>query len=164
VDAVIGGWVVNFIYTHQSGQPVTVGCPIATTANGVFGCFAFKVPGQNLYAGPHNYTQWLNPNAFAQPPVATQISQTDLAVLGGAPQQVRGPGFSDFDSSVFKNFAFTENVRLQFRAEAFNTTNTPQFGQPGNLNTFNNPTGGFSSITTIRGNPRTLQLALKLFY
>jgi hypothetical protein len=106
----------------------------------------------------------LNPNAFAQPPVATQISQTDLAVLGGAPQQVRGPGFSDFDSSVFKNFAFTENVRLQFRAEAFNTTNTPQFGQPGNLNTFNNPTGGFSSITTIRGNPRTLQLALKLFY
>ena len=164
VDAVIGGWVVNFIYTHQSGQPVTVGCPIATTANGVFGCFAFKVPGQNLYAGPHNHTQWLNPSAFAQPPVATQISQTDLAVLGGAPQQVRGPGFSDFDSSLFKNFAFTENVRLQFRAEAFNTTNTPQFGQPGNLNTFNNPTGGFSSITTIRGNPRTLQLALKLFY
>ncbi len=164
VDAVIGGWVVNFIYSYQSGQPTTVGCPVATTANGVFGCFAFKVPGQNLYAGPHNYKQWLNPSAFAQPPVATQISQTDLAVLGGAPQQVRGPSFSDFDSSVFKNFAFTESVHLQFRAEAFNTTNTPQFGQPTNLNTFNNPTGGFSSITSIRGNPRTLQLALKLFY
>jgi len=164
VDAVIGGWVVNFIYTYQGGQPTTVGCPVATTANGVFGCFAFKVPGQNLYAGPHNYKQWLNPSAFAQPPVATQISQTDLAVLGGAPQQVRGPSFTDFDSSVFKNFSFTESVHLQFRAEAFNTTNTPQFGQPTNLNTFNNPTGGFSSITSIRGNPRTLQLALKLFF
>ncbi len=164
VDAIIGGWVVNFIYSHQGGQPVTVGCPVATTANGVFGCFANKVPGVDPYAGPHNYKQWLNPAAFAQPPVATQVSQTDIAVLGGGPQQARGPGFNNLDSSVFKNFGFTDTVSLQFRAEAFNTTNTPQFGQPSNLNTFNNPTGGFSSITTMRGNPRTLQLALKLFY
>ena len=164
VDAVLGGWVVNFIYSHQGGQPVTVGCPVATTANGVFGCFANKVPGENPYAGPHNYKQWLNPAAFAQPPVATQISQTDIAALGGGPQNARGPGFNNLDSSVFKNFSFTETLRLQFRAEAFNTTNTPQFGQPGSLNTFNNPTGGFSSITSMRGNPRTLQLALKLFY
>jgi hypothetical protein len=96
--------------------------------------------------------------------VATQISQTDIAALGGGPQNARGPGFNNLDSSVFKNFSFTETLRLQFRAEAFNTTNTPQFGQPGSLNTFNNPTGGFSSITSMRGNPRTLQLALKLFY
>jgi hypothetical protein len=56
-------------------------------------------------------------------------------------------------------------VRLQFRAEAFNLTNTPQFGQPGsnNLN-FTDVTGGFSSITTTRNNQRLLQLALKLFY
>jgi hypothetical protein len=104
------------------------------------------------------------PGRLCSAAVATDISQTNLAVLGGGPQQTRGPGFNNLDSSVFKNFAFTEAVRLQFRAEAFNTTNTPQFGQPGSLNTFNNPTGGFSSITTIRGNPRTLQLALKLFY
>ena len=164
VNAVFGGWTVNFIYSHQSGQPTTVGCPVSTTANGVFGCFAFTVPGQNLYAGPHNHTQWLNPKAFAQPPLATQIGQSDYSVLGGSPQQVRGPGFSNLDSSIFKNFVFTESLRLQFRAEAFNTTNTPQFGQPTNLNTFNNPTGGFSAITSMRGNPRTLQFALKLFY
>jgi hypothetical protein len=162
VNTIIGGWVVNFIYTYQSGQPITVGCPVATT--GDFGCFAFKVPGENLYAGPHNYQQWLNPNAFAQPPVATQIGQSDFAALGGAPQQVRGPGFSNLDLSVLKNFALSEVVRLQFRAEAFNAMNTPQFGQPGSLNSFNNPTGGFSSITTMRGNPRTLQFALKLFF
>ena len=162
VNTIIGGWAVNFIYTYQSGQPITVGCPVATT--GDFGCFAFKVPGEDPYAGPHNYQQWLNPNAFAQPPVATQIGQSDLAALGGAPQQVRGPGFSNLDLSVLKNFALSEVVRLQFRAEAFNATNTPQFGQPGSLNSFNNPTGGFSSITTMRGNPRTLQFALKLFF
>ncbi len=120
------------------------------------------VPGQGLYAGPHNHTQWLNPSAFAQPPLATQIGQTDYSVLGGGAQQARGPGFNNLDSSVFKYFNFTETVRLQFRAEAFNTTNTPQFGQPGNLN-FSNPVG-FSSITTTRNNPRLLQFALKLFY
>jgi len=145
-------------------RQITIGCPVATTANGVFGCFANKVAGVDPYAGPHNYKQWLNPAAFAQPPVATALSQTDFAALGGGPQQARGPGFNNLDSSVFKNFGFTDTVSLQFRAEAFNTTNTPQFGQPTNLNTFNNPTGGFSSITSIRGNPRTLQLALKLFY
>ena len=162
INTIVGGWVVNFIYTYQSGQPITVGCPVATT--GDFGCFAFEVPGENPYAGPHNYQQWLNANAFAEPPVATQIGQTDLTPLGGAPQQVRGPGFSNLDLSVLKNFALSESFRLQFRAEAFNATNTPQFGQPGSLNSFNNPTGGFSSITTMRGNPRTLQFALKLFF
>ena len=49
MDAVPGGWIVNGIYTHQSGQPFTVTCPVATTAD--FGCFANVVPGQGLYTG-----------------------------------------------------------------------------------------------------------------
>jgi hypothetical protein len=167
VDAVLGGWAVNFIAGYQGGQPFTINCPITTAAG--FGCFANKVPGQNLYGGPHNYTEWLNPLALSQPALATQIGQTDYSVLGGQGQQARGPDFSNLDSSVFKYFNFTETVRLQFRAEAFNTTNTPQFGQPatGSLN-FNvaTPTNsnGFSSITTTRNNPRLIQFALKLFY
>jgi hypothetical protein len=162
VDAVLGGWAVNFIAGYQGGQPFTINCPVTTAAG--FGCFANKVPGQSLYAGPHNYTQWLNPLAFSQPALATQIGQTDYSVLGGEGQQARGPAFSNLDSSVFKYFNFTETVRLQFRAEAFNTTNTPQFGQPatGNLN-FTAPVG-FSSITATRNNPRLIQFALKLFY
>ena len=165
VDALLGGWAVNFIYGYQSGQPFTINCPVTTAAG--FGCFANVVQGQNIYAGPHNYKEWLNPSAFAQPAVATQIGQTDYSVLGGQGQQARGPSFGNLDSSVFKYFNFTETVRLQFRAEAFNTTNTPQFGQPGTLN-FSNVTptnsNGFSSITTTRNNPRLIQLALKLFF
>jgi len=165
VDAVLGGWAVNFIAGHQSGQPFTITCPTTTSAG--FTCFANKVPGQSLYSGPHNYKEWLNPLALSQPAPATQIGQTDYSVLGGQGQQARGPAFSNLDSSVFKYFNFTETVRLQFRAEAFNTTNTPQFGQPGNLN-FNvaTPTNsnGFSSITSTRNNPRLFQFALKLFY
>ena len=47
---------------------------------------------------------------------------------------MRGPHFTNLDSSLLKNFNFTESMRLQFRAEAFNTTNTPPFAQPGQLN------------------------------
>jgi hypothetical protein len=162
VDAILGGWAVNFIYTYQSGQPFTVPCPVATSE---FGCFADVVPGQDPYAGPHNQTQWLNPAAFAEPAAATAIGQTDYSVLGGGAQQVRGPSFSNLDSSIFKNFTFSERFRMQFRAEAFNTTNTPQFAQPasGSLN-FTNTKGGFSAITATRAPSRRLQLALKLFF
>ncbi|MGI8744933.1 MAG: TonB-dependent receptor domain-containing protein [Bryobacteraceae bacterium] len=160
VNALTGGWHVNYIYTYQGGQPFNVGCPVATTTD--FGCNAFGVPGQDPYAGPHNQTQWLNAAAFAQPPVATQVGQRDYSVLGGQPNQVRGPAFINLDSSIFKRFAIGEKRDLEFRAEAFNTFNTPQFGNPGQLN-FNNKTG-FSRITGLRNNPRLVQLALKFFF
>ncbi|HEY1646560.1 MAG TPA: TonB-dependent receptor [Terracidiphilus sp.] len=164
-DLIVGGWEINGLYTYQSGQPLTVTCPVATSAD--FGCSANVVAGQNLYAGPHNYTQWLNSSAFAQPPTATQVGQVDYSPLGTSGiQQVRGPHFNNLDSSLLKNFQFTEAAYLQFRAEVFNTTNTPPFVQPGSLNF---QAGGFSSITATKnsnGNngARTLQLALKLFY
>ena len=63
---------------------------------------------------------------------------------------------------MFKNFTFSEDRRLQFRAEAFNTLNTPEFAQPTNLNYTN--TTNFSEITSLRNGPRVLQLALKLFF
>jgi hypothetical protein len=165
VEAVLGGWVVNGIYTHESGQPFTVTCPVATTSD--FGCNANLVPGQGLYTGPHNVTQWLNPSAFAEPPMAAVIGQSSYAPLGGGQEQARGPNFSNLDSSVLKDFSVSETVRFQFRAEAFNTTNTPPFAQP--TSQLNFTTAKFSNISGTKnsnGNfgARTLQLALKFFY
>ncbi len=162
-DLIVGGWEINGFYTFQGGQPLTVTCPNSTSAD--FGCAA-NLTGQGLYTGPHNFTQWLNPAAFAQPPVATAIGQSSFAPLGGPLQQVRGPHFANLDSSILKNFNIRESTYLQFRAEAFNTTNTPPFAQPGQLNF---TTTSFSSISATKnsnGNngARTLQLALKLFY
>jgi hypothetical protein len=159
-DAFVGGWVTNFIFSHQTGQPFTILCPVATTAD--FGCFANVVPGQNVYGGPHNVTQWLNPAAFATPPVATAVGQSDYSPLGGGSNPVRGPGFQDLDMSLFKQFPIREGIKLEFRAEAFNLPNWHSFANPSNLN-FLNPTG-FSAITASRSNPRILQLALKLYY
>jgi hypothetical protein len=163
-DTVLGGWEINFFYTYESGQPFTVTCPTATTSD--FGCAANVVAGQGLYSGPHNYHQWLNPSAFANPPAAATVGQTSYAPLGGGVQQVRGPDFANLDSSILKDFNFTESLRLQFRAEAFNTTNTPPFAQPGQLNF---TTSNFSSISSTKNSnqnfgARTIQLALKLFY
>ena len=170
VDAFVGGWLTNFIFSHQTGQPFTLGCPIATTED--YGCFANVVPGQNIYAGPHNVHQWLNPSAFANPPVATQVGQGDYSPLGGKPAQARGPGFQNLDMSLFKQFPIHESVRLEFRAEAFDLPNWHSFANPGptgfsftslgNLN-FQN-TSGFSAITSSRSNQRILQLAFKLYY
>jgi Carboxypeptidase regulatory-like domain/TonB-dependent Receptor Plug Domain len=167
VDAVLGGWSVNYIFTYQSGEPLTVPCATATTSD--FGCFAPVAQGANIYAGAHTTKQWLNPAAFVQPAVATAIGQSDYSVLGGDPQQARGPGWYNLDASIFKEFPLTEQIRLQLRAESFNTLNDPQFGQPGttpsgstNLNYMNPAT--FASITTLRNTPRLLQFAAKLSF
>ncbi|MGA9671198.1 MAG: carboxypeptidase-like regulatory domain-containing protein [Terracidiphilus sp.] len=164
-DAFLGGWIVNGFFTHQSGQPFTVTCPVATTAD--FGCFANVVSGQGLYTGGHTVAQWLNPKAFAEPPAATAIGQSDYSPLGGGQEQARGPNFSNLDSSILKNFRINESTRFEFRAEAFNTTNTPPFAQP--TSQLNFTTAKFSNISSTKnsnGNfgARTLQLALKFFY
>jgi hypothetical protein len=165
-DLIVGGWELGGFYTFQSGQPFTVTCPVATTATNDFGCSA-NLTGQSRYTGPHNYTQWLNSGAFAPPPAATQVGQVDYSPLGTSGiEQVRGPHFNNLDSSLLKNFELHESLRLQFRAEAFNTTNTPPFAQPQQLNF---QAGSFSNIGATKnsnGNngARTLQLALKLFY
>lgn len=160
VDMVVGGWITNFIFSHQTGQPFTLNCPIATTAD--FGCFADTVAGQGIYSGGRKVTQWLNPAAFANPPVATAIGQGDYSPLGGSPAQARGPGFQNLDMSLFKQFPIHESIKLEFRAEAFDLPNWHSFANPSNLNFLN--TSGFSAITSSRSNPRVLQLALKLYY
>jgi hypothetical protein len=161
VDAFIGGWTLNGIYTYQSGQPFTVTCPQATSE---YGCFAFKAPGVNEYAGGKNLQHWLNPAAFVQPPQAI-TGQASFAPLGGGPQQARGPHYTNLDMSLFKNFELPRTLRLQVRAEAFNLSNTSPLGQPtGNLN-FTTTT--FTQITSERNSTdsnRRLQFAAKLFF
>ena len=174
LNAIVGGWDTNWILTLQGGQPGTVPCAIATTSG--FGCYALKVPGVNLYAGKHNVEQWMNPAAFATPPVATTIGQTDYSPLGGGPAQFRGPGFHRMDFSLFKQFSLSERFRLEFRSEFFNLTNHPNFSNPGfGINgvpaapgalNYNNPTN-FGKITSTRdgqNDQREIQFALKLYY
>lgn len=162
-NAVLGGWSVNWILTLQSGPPFTIGCTVGTVA--AMGCVGLMVPGQGLYTGGHTVAHWLNAAAFANPPIATTVGQTDYAPLGGAQTQVTGPGFHRFDLGLIKQFHISETKYFEFRASFFNLTNTPNFAIPGSLN-FNSP-NTFSRITATRDNPddpREVQLGLKFYF
>jgi len=54
----------------------------------------------------------------------------------------------------------SERFNLQYRAEFFNITNTPQFGLPNDA--IGNPNAGV--ITSIVGNPRQVQMGLRLSF
>ncbi len=156
----LGGWIANGILTLNSGPPQYINCQITTTAT-AGNCYADVVPGVSKYrsGGPAHY---YNPAAFTDPPVATTIGNGNLAPLGGSNTQVNGPGFHDLDFSIFKEFGVTETTRLQFRAEAFNLTNTPSFNLPSNYNY--QDTLNFGESTTTRSSPRQIQFALKYYW
>jgi len=173
-NALLGGWSMNWIVTLQDGEPGTVGCVISTTSG--YGCNALLVPGQSITAGPHDVNQWINPNAFQSPPVATAIGQTDYAPLGGAPTQFYAPGFHRLDFSLFKNFPVTERTHFEFRAEVFNLTNTPNFAPPGFSGNgvvaapgsldYTSPSsfGVINSTRDGQNDQREIQLALKFYW
>jgi hypothetical protein len=63
---------------------------------------------------------------------------------------MRGPGVFNWDLSVTRQFGITEKVRLQFRADAINFTNTPHFANP-NANVSNLILNGDGSIRSLGG-------------
>ncbi len=74
--------------------------------------------------------------------------------------QVVGPSTRDVDLSMDKSFPILEHLTGQFRAECFNITNTPNFGNPNGTS----GQGTFGAITTTVGNPRQWQFAMKLLF
>jgi hypothetical protein len=121
---------------------------------------------------------WLNPAAFANPPAATTLGQSDLAPFGGEATQARGPNYRRIDLSLFKDFPLTGAQRFEFRVEIFNLTDTPNFSSPGfsagtaglqpppGVRDFTN-TANFGRITSLRNgqnDQRQIQLALKYYF
>jgi hypothetical protein len=96
--------------------------------------------------------RWFDTTAFTTPLIYTYGNLARNALFG--------PGRVNFDMSLFKDFPIRERATVQFRAEAFNVFNTPQFGQPNG--TINSPAAG--TITSTVGNPRQLQMALKVLF
>ena len=130
VDYAIGGWQLNGIYTLQGGLPFSVtvdGNPSATRAN------VIGAPQVN----PGNINQYMTASAFAIP--AATIYYTGSGSVNGAVfnapgtsarDLLRGPGLSNMDLSLFKNFSVTERIKAQFRVQAYNLSNTPHFANP----------------------------------
>jgi len=160
-DAVLGDWNLEGIFTYQSGQPLTVGCSVVT--DDASGCDALA-DKSTLYKGGRNVQHWFNAAAFSNPAPATAVGQGSLAPLGGEMNQGFGPSFHRADLGVQKLFNLPKTNEIEIRAEAFNFTNTPNFGQPGTLNPASTT---FASITNTRDNPsdaREFQFAIKYLF
>src|SRR5437868_5584312 len=150
VGRIIGGWELAGVVTVQSGLPLAV--TQATNFN-AFGGFGTQRPNRisdpELSGSERGASQFFNTSAFV---VAPQFT------LGNSSRNpVRGPAYRDADIALIKRTRIREHMNLEFRAEAFNLTNTPPLGAPNVVL----GTPGFGSITSA-GDPRVIQLALKL--
>jgi hypothetical protein len=154
---VIGGWETHGIVTLQSGRPFTVALlseiDNSGTGRSILGFGANDRP--NLVGNPElsnpGTSQWFNTAAFAFPAPGT---------FGNAGRNILdGPGFQNMNAALVKNTHLSESVRIQFRAEAFNLFNHPNFNLPDNF--LGSPT--FGRITSAR-DPRHIQFGLKLLF
>jgi hypothetical protein len=119
-----------------------VGRPSITTVN-------------DLTRGTQSPDRWFNTTAVSAPAPFT---------IGSAPRWVGGLRHGKLeaaDVALMKNFQLIERVRLQFRAEAFNISNTPQYGRPNT--TFGAPTFGVITGTTYTS-PRNIQFSMRLSF
>ena len=83
------------------------------------------------------------------------VTQARFGTVGR--NTLRGPGAINLDLSLFRDFPITERIKLQFRAEAFNFTNTPHFDDP--TNNFNS--AAFMRITSAVADQRTFRFGLR---
>ncbi len=164
MNAIAGGWSLNWALTLQDGKPFTLSCPTSTNTD--LSCFDLLAPDTSAVdAGLHNVNQWINIYAFANPAPATAIGQSSYAPLGGAPTQAVGPGFHRLDFSLFKQFNITESKTLEVRGEFFNITNHPDFSTPSGTSIATASTfGKITSTVNSPNDPRQIQLALKFYF
>ncbi len=150
-DAIISGWQLNAILTLSSGSPFDVQAPyqIANT-NNISGVERANVVG-NPYAGATKLNP-INVNAFALPAPYT------FGDMGR--NSLRSDWHRNLDLSLFRNFRTGGPTSLQFRAEAFNVTNTPVFSIPDNQMTDPN----FGVVSSTANVEREIQLALKFYF
>ena len=153
VSRLVGGWQVGGILTYHSGYPLVLTAtvtgggsrPNSTGANA-------NLPTDRSRASEIN--EWFNTAAFTVPASFTygNVSRTL--------PNVRGPALTNLDLTVLKNTRVREQVNVQFRAEAYNSLNDVHLFLPNtNINSVQ-----FGQISSTTGNPRVMQLALKLIF
>ena len=152
----VEGWQVSGIGTFQSGRPFTV---VDDDFSGIL--FSSTAPRPDMARGATHGDQttkgsitsrldgYLNRDAF-------QSSGVAFGSLGR--NTVIGPDQRRVDISVSKITRLKEGLSLEFRAEAYNVSNTPTFRNPAR----DLSGGNFGEITRTRGGPRVIQLGLKL--
>jgi hypothetical protein len=127
-DRLVNGWQISSLWNLHSGQPFDevrsylnlVGNPFAS-GNGI--------TIDHKFSAANGGTLWVNPTVFCDPNAVDPVTNlTDPACPGSSFGNISrnkyyGPGYAAVDLSVIKNISITERVKVQLRAEMFNTLN-----------------------------------------
>ena len=124
-SSALGGWQVSTLFSAYSGTPFNV---TGSTSS-------LNAPSNNQVADkvkPHvAILGGVGPNPYFDPFAFVPVPSTQARFGTAGLESLRGPGYGNVDFSLFRNFSITERWKMQFRAEAFNLTNTPHFSNPG---------------------------------
>lgn len=161
VRAVLDGWQLAGVTAFASGYPVTPAFSTTDAADiwgGGDAGFVVRTGDPNLPRGDRTFLQWFDTSIFQRPTAATF----------GTPSRnsIQGPGFQNWDLSLFKNIPLgSDSRRLQFRLEAYNAFNHTQWSSINALANFD-PQGrqvnaNFGRITDTRP-PRRMQMILRV--
>lgn len=166
LNELIGGWQVSSIYTWHTGFAFPVQNGVSTVSFGATGYPIFNGNSAAIAVNPHSDPN-LSGNGiqlFANPTAALAAFSPPTGLQTGTRDELRGPRFSNFDMALVKNFPlWKERYRLQFRTEAYNAFNHPNFALPSAIN-INAPNfGEITSTSSISGDQqaRVLQFALR---
>ena len=143
-----GGWVLNGIYTNQTGAPLTFGSNLIYNGSPLN-----NNPHPGNLDAPIFDTRQFNTNS------AQQLG-SNIATFGTRYGSLRQDGAANVDLSLIKNTALTEKVNFQLRFEAFNALNRPEFDPP----SLSVTSSGFGKITTQPNLPRSIQMAARLVW
>jgi hypothetical protein len=175
VDAFVGGWIINGIGSLRTGFPTDIRTnvlpPVFNTYN-VASC----VPGIPKKLPNPGVNGYFNPAAFTVPVTVVGAQGQNVQTFGDCGHfPTTGPGYKNLDSSIFKDFHYSERIYAQFRAEFFDTTNTPSFtlppandvtltcqGAPGAACNASN--ANFGKLSNGSATGRQIQLSMKIYY
>jgi hypothetical protein len=166
--AILGGWQTSGIVTLRTGFPFSLAGGNLNTNSSTY---PDRVADGRLF-GDATRQLWYDPTAFRRTDCNIQ-NRPELCHYGSAANDILvTPGLNTFDLSLAKNWKFGplgERARIQFRAEAFNAFNTPQFGQPNGLGYASNDSvipdaPRVGEVRGLRQPMRIFQFGLKLYF
>ena len=151
LNIVVGGWQADSIFQAQTGPPGTLTMATATSNTGTTQ-YPNRICNGTLPSGQETAHMWFNTSCYLAPPIYT---------FGNAGRNVMiAPGYWSWDFGVHKDFRITEKFGLTFRGELFNVLNNVNFAYPST--SIGSAAAG--TITSIVGNARQVQLALRLHF
>lgn len=157
-DTVFGGWQLTGMLVKQTGQYFHVTWANKSSFLGTNqGEWRANIVGAWEIAdrGPD---KWFDPAAFAKPCSPNDSTWSNCSQGNLGRNSMQEPGIFNWDFGVGKTWSLTERFRLQYRAEAFNLSNTPSYGTPGR----NLDSGSAGVIRSTNSTERQIQMGIRL--